>query len=167
MQPRSVLAAHQMLGRIAMAMRDRATAREHLERALALARLCELPYEQATVMTDLAELGADEPASGSRELTEEARTILTRLAARPALEHLESVAGRAGVPTRTASPYGLTSRELEVLQFVAQGLTDAETAEALYISPRTVSQHLHSVYGKLSVSSRTAASRIAIDQGLI
>jgi ATP/maltotriose-dependent transcriptional regulator MalT len=54
-------------------------------------------------------------------------------------------------------PAGLSPREVEVLELVTQGLTNAEVGEQLFISPRTVSQHLRSVYNKLGVNSRTAA----------
>jgi len=50
---------------------------------------------------------------------------------------------------------------------VAEGLTDQEVAGALYLSPRTVGQHLRNVYRKLGVRSRTAATRAAIGRGLI
>ena len=62
---------------------------------------------------------------------------------------------------------GLTAREIEVLQLVAQGLTDAQVAEQLVISPRTVNFHLTSIYGKIGVTSRTAATRYAIEHHLI
>jgi DNA-binding NarL/FixJ family response regulator len=61
---------------------------------------------------------------------------------------------------------GLTPRELEVLRYVAMGLTDSAVGEKLFISPRTVSQHLRSIYSKLDVSSRSAATRYAVDHGL-
>jgi DNA-binding NarL/FixJ family response regulator len=61
----------------------------------------------------------------------------------------------------------LSTREAEVLGLVAEGLTDQEVAQRLYLSPRTVGQHLRSVYRKLGVKSRTAASRAAIERGLI
>ncbi len=61
----------------------------------------------------------------------------------------------------------LTSREVEILRLVAEGLTDGQVAERLYISPRTVSQHLRSIYRKLDVPSRTAAARRAIERELI
>jgi len=64
-------------------------------------------------------------------------------------------------------PAGLTAREVEVLRLVAQGLTDAQVAERLVISPRTVNTHLTSIYNKLSVDSRTAASRFAIEKRLV
>ncbi len=64
-------------------------------------------------------------------------------------------------------PAGLTAREVEVLRLVAQGLTDAQVAERLVISPRTVNTHLASIYHKLGVDSRTAATRVAIEQRLV
>ena len=61
----------------------------------------------------------------------------------------------------------LSAREAEVLGLVAEGLTDQEVAQRLYLSPRTVGQHLSSVYRKLGVRSRTAATRAATERGLI
>jgi DNA-binding NarL/FixJ family response regulator len=54
---------------------------------------------------------------------------------------------------------GLTSREIDVLHLVADGLTNAEIAERLVLSERTVHAHLRSIFDKLGVSSRTAAAR--------
>jgi predicted ATPase/DNA-binding CsgD family transcriptional regulator len=65
------------------------------------------------------------------------------------------------------SPSGLTARELEVLRLLAQGLSNGEIAEQLVISPRTVSTHLTSIYGKISVSSRSAATRYALENHLV
>ena len=62
--------------------------------------------------------------------------------------------------------YGLTPREVEVLRLVASGLTDAQVAEELVISPRTVGKHLESIYGKLQLPSRSAATRWAIEHHL-
>lgn len=62
---------------------------------------------------------------------------------------------------------GLTSREGEVLRLVARGLTDAQIAEALVISPRTVNAHLRSIYMKLHISSRNAATYFALEHDLI
>ncbi|HYA99627.1 MAG TPA: AAA family ATPase [Ktedonobacteraceae bacterium] len=61
---------------------------------------------------------------------------------------------------------GLTEREIEVLRAVAQGLTDTQVAERLVISPRTVHSHLNSIYSKLGISSRSAATRYAIEHDL-
>jgi DNA-binding NarL/FixJ family response regulator len=53
-----------------------------------------------------------------------------------------------------------------VLKLVAAGLSNAQVAERLYLSPRTIDQHLRSIYGKLSVNSRAAATAFAIDHDL-
>src|SRR5262249_27246501 len=66
-----------------------------------------------------------------------------------------------------AYPAGLTGREVEVLRLVAQGLTDAQVAERLVLSTHTVHAHLRAIYGKLEVSSRAAATRFAVDHGLV
>jgi DNA-binding NarL/FixJ family response regulator len=72
-------------------------------------------------------------------------------------------------PVAKASTYPdeLTPREVEVLRLVAQGLTDAQVAETLVISPRTVNSHLKAIYGKIGVSSRSAATRYALEHTLI
>jgi predicted ATPase/DNA-binding CsgD family transcriptional regulator len=61
----------------------------------------------------------------------------------------------------------LTSRETEVLRLVAGGLTDAQVAEKLVVSVRTVNAHLLSVYNKLGVNSRLAAVRQAEEWKLL
>jgi DNA-binding CsgD family transcriptional regulator len=63
--------------------------------------------------------------------------------------------------------FGLTPRELEVLQLVTLGLTDAQIAKKLVISPRTAEAHVRSFLSKLGVSSRTAATRFAIAHQLV
>lgn len=60
----------------------------------------------------------------------------------------------------------LTARELEVLALVAEGCTDADVAERLVVSVRTVHAHLRSVYRKLDVHTRSAATRYALEHGL-
>jgi DNA-binding NarL/FixJ family response regulator len=64
-------------------------------------------------------------------------------------------------------PHGLTEREVEVLRLVAQGLTDTQVAQALVISPRTVNAHLRSIYSKLGLTSRHAATRYALEHHLV
>lgn len=66
-----------------------------------------------------------------------------------------------------ASLGGLTPREIEVLRLVARGYSDANVAEELFISPRTVARHLQSIYTKLDVNSRTQAAHRAIERELI
>jgi DNA-binding NarL/FixJ family response regulator len=54
-----------------------------------------------------------------------------------------------------------------VLRLVAQGMTNAQIAQELYLSPRTVNAHLNSVYHKLEVTSRSAATCFAVEHGLV
>ena len=61
----------------------------------------------------------------------------------------------------------LTAREQEVLRLVARGLTNEQVAEQLVISPRTVDTHLKLIYRKIGVSSRSAATRYAMQHHLV
>ena len=65
-----------------------------------------------------------------------------------------------------AESVGLTRREVEVLRLVAYGLSDALIAERLVVSLRTVHSHLRSIYRKLGVASRSAATRWAVEHHL-
>jgi predicted ATPase/DNA-binding CsgD family transcriptional regulator len=66
-----------------------------------------------------------------------------------------------------ASPAGLTTREVEVLRLLAQGLTSTQIAEQLVIGVTTVNFHVRSIYSKLGVTSRAAATRYAIEHHLV
>ncbi len=84
----------------------------------------------------------------------------------PAVQH--------GAPDRPASASpnaaagaGLSPRQIEVLHLVARGMTDAEIADELFISTRTVSGHLQSIYNKLGISSRSAATAFAYEHHLV
>jgi DNA-binding NarL/FixJ family response regulator len=77
----------------------------------------------------------------------------------------------AQVPLSTShspedNPHNLTRREIEVLQLIAEGLTDAQVAARLVLSTRTVQAHLRSIYSKLDVTTRSAATRYAMEHGL-
>jgi DNA-binding CsgD family transcriptional regulator len=61
----------------------------------------------------------------------------------------------------------LTGREVEVLSLVARGLTNEQVAEKLFISPRTVNSHLTSIYAKIGVTSRSGATRYAMENKLV
>jgi DNA-binding NarL/FixJ family response regulator len=61
---------------------------------------------------------------------------------------------------------GLTAREIQVLRHIAVGKTNQETATALFISEKTVHNHLSHIFAKLGVGNRTEATRVAIRLGL-
>jgi DNA-binding CsgD family transcriptional regulator len=65
------------------------------------------------------------------------------------------------------SPAGLTPREMEVLRLLAQGLTSAQIAQQLVIGLVTVNSHVRSIYSKLGVTSRAAATRYALEHQLL
>ena len=78
-------------------------------------------------------------------------------------------AEKAGTAATPISPLSakLTVREVEVLRMLAMGLTDTQVAEKLVISRRTVNAHLTSIYSKINVSTRSAATRYAIENKLV
>jgi DNA-binding NarL/FixJ family response regulator len=69
-------------------------------------------------------------------------------------------------PSAAADPDALTPREIEVLSLLAAGLTDAQIADRLSLSARTVQTHVRSIYGKLDLTTRSAATRYAIEHHL-
>lgn len=68
-----------------------------------------------------------------------------------------------GTPTR---PNPLSDRETEVLRLIAEGMTDADIADALSISRRTAATHVRHIYDKISVTSRAAAAAWAVRNGI-
>ena len=76
------------------------------------------------------------------------------------------------LPLRSTEPLSfiayeeLTTRETEVLRLLALGLSNKKIAERLVISPHTVNGHIHSIFGKLALNSRSAATRYALEHQL-
>jgi DNA-binding NarL/FixJ family response regulator len=68
------------------------------------------------------------------------------------------------VPTQ---PFGLTDRELAVLQLLAKGKTNSEIGAALFISRKTASVHVTNILRKLEVASRVQAATVAQRNGLL
>ncbi|MGH3980128.1 MAG: AAA family ATPase [Pseudonocardiaceae bacterium] len=122
------------------------------------------PYEQAL---ELAESGEVEP-------TLEALRILDGLGATPAASlvrrrlkdlGVQRVPRGAQAATR-ANPAGLTQRQVDVLALLAGGMTNAEIAQRLVVSVRTVDHHVSAILGKLGVPTRRAAAAAASSLGL-
>jgi DNA-binding NarL/FixJ family response regulator len=63
--------------------------------------------------------------------------------------------------------FGLSPRELEVLRLLADGRSNQEIGRQLFISPRTVANHVTSIMNKLGLESRTAVAAWAIRQGIV
>jgi DNA-binding CsgD family transcriptional regulator len=80
----------------------------------------------------------------------------------PELPPEQGAAGQGSEPGRRASDeLGLTPRERDVLALIAEGRTDRQIAEALFISPRTVAMHVSSILAKLGVTNRGEAAAVA------
>ena len=113
-------------------------------------------------------------AIARRQLTEKSFSAAwaegQRMSIEQAIEWIFSISepyAHAKVQPTPSYPAGLTTREVEVLRLVAQGMTNEQVAEQLVVSPRTVSTHLTSIYNKLGVNSRSAATRFAVEHQLI
>jgi non-specific serine/threonine protein kinase len=131
------------------------------------------PFYQRKVAATRAQL--DEPTflkawtQGQAMTLEDAVAEAVQVQAR---EHIPPPPPSAAVEAPLTSPprgnpFGLTSREIEVLRLVTEGLTTSQIAHQLSISPRTADAHLRSIYSKLEVTSRAAATRSAIEHQLI
>jgi ATP/maltotriose-dependent transcriptional regulator MalT len=156
-------------GVVAAADGDYETARQRFEDTLTLFQRIGAPYETARARTELASVLSALGRTDSAE--KQARVALEsfrKLGASREADRAAALLRRLQTPERTRETLsGLTHRELEVLRLVAEGLTDGQVAERLYISPRTVGQHLRSVYKKLGVPSRAAAARRAVERDLL
>ncbi len=93
-----------------------------------------------------------------------ARAVLEGLGAVPDLARLERLATTAH---REASDPGLSRREREVLELVAEGWSNRRIAERLFLSERTVARHVGSILSKLDVPSRSGATAYAFGHGLV
>jgi len=168
-QPLALLAAHRLRGEIDTDAGRFDDAAAHLDAALALADACAAPYERALTLLARAEyhVAVGELADAAATI-DEARAILVALGARPALARADALAQRlTSAPRPTpAYPAGLSAREVEVLRLVSAGLTNPQVAAHLFLSPRTVQQHLRSIYNKLGVPTRAAATRFALEHHL-
>ena len=63
--------------------------------------------------------------------------------------------------------HNLTNRELEILRLLTQGQSTREISDTLFISPRTTTTHINNIFGKLDVSSRSAAVAYAMRNNLV
>ncbi len=138
--------------------------RGHWRAAAAAWRQLGCPYEEALALSD-----------GDPEAQMAALEIFESLGAAPAGSALRRTLRAGGVrglprgprPATRANPMGLTDRQMEVLGLLAEGLTNAEIAERLFISPKTAGHHVSAILAKLDARSRVEAATLALERGLL
>ena len=131
---------------------------DHLEAARRWRELgC--PFEEAVALT----------WAGDVESRRRAVELFASTGAAPAEQHVRRLLEAEGVRVATRRgprastrqpPAGLTSREAEVLEVLREGLTNAEIAQRLFLSPRTVDHHVSAILAKLGVTTRAEAVAI-------
>ncbi len=123
-----------------------------------------LPYDQAVAL-----------AQGDTEAQLQSLKIAHRIGAKPLAARVRKrlrAQGVRGIPrgpraTTATSPIGLTARQTETLRLLAEDLTNAEIADRLFISPRTVEKHVAAVLEKTGASTRQEAVAVAQDHGVL
>jgi LuxR family transcriptional regulator, maltose regulon positive regulatory protein len=153
---------------IAAAEADWETARLALEDAVELYRSSPAPLEAARARIDLARaLEALEQPDRALEQALAASDVFEELGAAREAARAGKVIAALGGRTAALRRAGLTSREIEVLRLVAEGLSNRQLAERLILSEHTVHRHLANVYAKLGVSSRAAAVALVAQRQLL
>ena len=150
-------AAH-ALGTVSLARSDTVAASSSLRKAIQLWDELEAPYELAcsrlALGRTLALLGDDQEAAA---LFNTAKSSFSDLGAAPDVRAIDDLLG-----SPKDLPFGLTGREIEVLGLVASGATNRAIAESLVLSERTIDRHVSNIFTKLGVSTRSAATALAI-----
>lgn len=127
----------------------------------------------ADIYVGLTTERADRPAFSSEDAASELRQLESRGVLEPracravlvAAGHGEPQARRGG--KRESHPGGLSGREVEVLRLAAKGLTTAQIAERLFISPKTTDHHIQHIYTKIGASTRAAAALWAMEHDVV
>jgi ATP/maltotriose-dependent transcriptional regulator MalT len=151
--------AAQVLGAVELAEGEAEAALPSLRRAWQLWEEIGAPYQAARTRVLLGEACA---TLGDRDAA-----ALELEAARAVFEHLGAEPDLARISRVPAENHGLSGRELEVLRLVAAGRTNRQIAAELVVSEHTVARHLQNIFGKLGVSTRTAATAFAFERHLV
>ncbi|HEX3752786.1 MAG TPA: LuxR C-terminal-related transcriptional regulator, partial [Streptosporangiaceae bacterium] len=155
---------------------DHRARRDAWDQAAAAWEAVRQPYPQAQALLGAATAAL---AAGDREgaalRLRRAATLADGLRATPLATQIAQLSRRArpgdapgasGADAADSTPFGLTARELEVLQLVAAGRSNREIAAELFISAKTASVHVSNILAKLNVASRGEAAATAYRHGL-
>jgi DNA-binding CsgD family transcriptional regulator/type II secretory pathway predicted ATPase ExeA len=178
--PKYVQQAHDLAGRALTTLGRHEEAVLRLDQAVSAAAAIEYRTGQWRSLGHLADvLRRQSRHTAAVERAADAAKVITTIAQRlhdptlrsdflaaPRVAALLEHAGAASPPRSHQLPSDLSEREAEVLRLVAEGLTNHQIAEQLFLSPKTVSSHLVSIFSKIGVSSRAGATRFALEHGL-
>lgn len=145
------------------------TADDHFEQALAMDRRMGATLHQAETLNawrrHVERHNGTTAARRAANLRAEARVLAERIGYRRVLHDL----GIAVAPSAADRelPDGLTGREVDVLRLIADGLSNREIGDRLFISPNTAANHVRSILMKIGAPNRTRAAIYAVDHGLL
>lgn len=166
-------AAARYLGMLAATMTHWAQARGHFEEALAMnARMGARPwlahtqYQYASMLLARRQQHEYEQAEALLAAAWQTTQALDMHALASRIAALRE-AMRPPSPVAPAYPAGLTQREVEVLRLLAAGKSNRDIAEALFVSPNTVANHVRSILAKTTTANRTEAAAYARRHGLL
>jgi DNA-binding CsgD family transcriptional regulator len=134
------------------------------EKAAALWEQLGIPYDRAVALSQ-----------GTTEARLEGLALFDELGAVPLAARTRAVLTKAGITGIPRGPiratrgnrFGLTSRQLDVLRHLAEDMTNAEIAERLFLSSRTVEHHVSAILGKLGAETRAKAVATARQAGVL
>jgi DNA-binding CsgD family transcriptional regulator len=163
-----------VIGDLDASLRYLAFPEEYYEKSGMQASLAWVRYDIACT---LLEMGDNKSLNGAKDRLERAGSIaheldmipLSKLIEEKSMELESLLTDEARSESKTAKnkiPAGLTKREFEVLVHLALGKTNQEIGRDLYISTKTVHNHLSHIFGKLNVGNRTEAARAAFRMGI-
>jgi DNA-binding CsgD family transcriptional regulator len=162
-----------LYGKVDFALGNKEASLLHIHEAAVLFSKLQMPLEQARSLLLYADMMMeDDPEEAKNKLLQCLETF-EHLDAECDLNMTQTLMKKLGVrmpkPDTANSKKKeteLSSREMEVSRLVAEGLTNIEIAEALIISPRTVSTHLEKIYRRLGINSRASLVKYLMDYDL-
>ena len=124
------------------------------------------PFERSRLQLVLGSRLRRQRDRQAREYLRAARDGFDSLGASAWADRARDELRAAGVPSPASAPAawsGLSPQELQIARMVAEGLSNREVGERLYLSPRTIATHLYRIYPKLGITSRVQLSTLILD----
>jgi DNA-binding CsgD family transcriptional regulator len=143
-------------------------AEEHFRSAMAVADRSESPVWKARVQHDWALLAAaNHDMAMADSLARQAHTTAVALGMQALAAQSASIFGRVEAQASTTNHAGMSLRELDVLRLIAEGRSNREIGEQLFISQHTAANHVRSILQKTGCSNRAEAAAYAVHRRLV